>query len=167
MSKPTTKEELLYQSQNTFDKLLNYINNLTLEEQEKEFPLGSLNRNIRDLLAHLHHWHLMMLEWYKVGMEGNKPAMPANGYTWKEIPQLNIQIQRQYSSVPLNEVKHLLGKSYNHVQQLILAHTDEELFTKKYYTWTGSTSLGAYLISATSSHYSTILKLLKKFRRPL
>lgn len=28
-----------------------------------------------------------------------------------------------------------------------------ELFTKRLYSWTGSTSLGAYLVSSTSSHY--------------
>ena len=39
---------------------------------------------------------------------------------------------------------------------------DEELFTKKKYHWTGSTSLGSYLVSATSSHYDWALKLIRK-----
>ena len=33
---------------------------------------------------------------------------------------------------------------------------------KKKYKWTGSTSLGAYLVSATSSHYDWAYKLIKK-----
>jgi hypothetical protein len=32
-------------------------------------------------------------------------------------------------------------------------YTNDEQLTKKKYAWTGTTSLGAYLISATSSHY--------------
>ena len=39
---------------------------------------------------------------------------------------------------------------------------DDELFEKKRYKWTGSTSLGAYLVSATSSHYDWAFKLIKK-----
>ncbi|HOP45228.1 MAG TPA: ClbS/DfsB family four-helix bundle protein, partial [Flavobacteriales bacterium] len=41
----------------------------------------------------------------------------------------------------------------------------EELFEKKRYRWTGSTSLGAYLVSATSSHYDWALKLIQKVLR--
>jgi hypothetical protein len=48
---------------------------------------------------------------------------------------------------------------------LIEAHGDEELFTKKRYAWTGSTSLGAYLVSATSSHYDWATKKLRKAKR--
>lgn len=48
-------------------------------EQNKEFPLETLNRNIRDVLMHLHNWHLMMLNWYETGMAGQKPEMPAKG----------------------------------------------------------------------------------------
>jgi len=36
---------------------------------------------------------------------------------------------------------------------IIEIHNDDELFTKKKYNWTGTTSLGSYFISATSSHY--------------
>lgn len=52
--------------------------------------------------------------------------------------------------------------SFEKVFPIIEKHTDEELFTKKKYKWTGSTSLGSYLISATSSHYDWALKLMKK-----
>ncbi|MDL2315205.1 ClbS/DfsB family four-helix bundle protein [Bacteroidales bacterium OttesenSCG-928-C19] len=31
--------------------------------------------------------------------------------------------------------------------------TNDELFTKKYFPWTGTTNLGSYCISATSSRY--------------
>ena len=48
---------------------------------------------------------------------------------------------------------------------LIEKHTDDELFTKKKYEWTGTTSLGAYLISATSSHYDWGLKTVKPLKK--
>jgi hypothetical protein len=50
---------------------------------------------------------------------------------------------------------------------LICQHSDQELFEKKKYAWTGTTSLGAYLISATSSHYDWATKLIKRAKKPV
>lgn len=167
MPRPKTKKELVELGKANYRNLMNFIRELPREELENEFPPGYLNRNIRDVLAHLHHWHLMMLEWHKVGMSGFKPDMPSKGYTWKTVPELNRKIQDTYSNVDLKVVKDSLEESFENLQEIIAQHTEEELFKKKYYPWTGSTSLGAYFISATSSHYDWALKLIKKCRRQL
>lgn len=65
MGRPKNKVELVQLSKENFDKLNKYIDSLTGENRLKEFPEGTMNRNIRDVLAHLHHWHLMMLNWYE------------------------------------------------------------------------------------------------------
>ena len=165
MARPTNKKELQKLSRDNYSKLLAYINALPVPEQEHEFPPQTLNRNIRDVLAHLHAWHLMVLDWHKIGMAGQKPEIPAKGYSWKTTPQLNEVIQKRYSNIPLSETQSLLVHSFEQLQVIIENHTDEELFEKKRYKWTGSTSLGAYLISATSSHYDWALKLIKKSRK--
>ncbi len=162
MPRPKTKEELLYLAKANFDKLNDLIDSFAPQDQLKEFPKGTMNRNICDVLAHLHHWHLMMLDWYKIGMKGDKPDMPAKGYTWKTVPELNKEIWKQYHHADLKEVRELLRSSFKKVYQLIDKHSNEELFEKKHYAWTGSTSLGAYFISATSSHYDWAYKLIKK-----
>lgn len=162
MPRPKTKEELLEASQSNFTRLLALIDSFSEEEQLKDFPEGTMNRNIRDVLAHLHHWNLMLLSWYQVGMVGGKPDMPAKGYTWKTVPALNKEIFEQYRQTPLNDVKEWFRTSFEKVYSLIQSHTNEELFEKKRYKWTGSTSLGAYLVSATSSHYDWAYKLIKK-----
>ena len=36
--------------------------------------------------------------------------------------------------------------------------SNDELFTKGVYKWTGGTSLGSYFVSSTSSHYDWALK---------
>lgn len=165
MPKPKTKKELLSLSELNFEKLNQFINTYSLEEQEAPFHSGFLNQNIRDVLAHLHHWHLMMLEWYEVGMAGKKPHMPAKGYTWKTTSELNQWIWEHYQDTDLKQAKKLLQSSYKQVRKIIDSHTDIELFEKKRYHWTGSTSLGAYLISATSSHYDWAFKLIKKAKK--
>ena len=162
MPRPKSKTELIEFSNLNYTKLLDYINSIPSELQDQEFPAGTMNRTISDVLCHLHHWHLMMLEWYSVGMKGQKPDMPAKGYTWKTTPELNKLIWEKYESTSLSESKSLLKSSFNELQIVIKAHSDFELFEKKHYKWTGSTSLGSYLVSATSSHYDWALKLIKK-----
>lgn len=165
MPRPKSKQELQDLSQKNFDRLMYLVESFPEIEQGRDFPPGTLNRNIRDVLAHLHHWHLMMLDWYEIGMSGNKPSMPAEGYTWKTTGELNKKINLHYQSIPLDKIKDLLQESHSQVLDLIEKHTNEELFEKKRYPWTGSTSLGAYVISATSSHYDWGYKLIRKGKK--
>jgi hypothetical protein len=162
MPRPKNKTDLIELGHANFNKLMDFVESMPMDQQEKEFPKGTLNRNIRDVLAHLHEWHLMMEEWYSVGMKGDKPYMPGKGYTWKTLPDLNKKINEQYATMPLAEAKKLLKQSFVLIQNIIKSHSNEELFTKKRYKWTGTTSLGAYLVSNTSSHYDWAFKLIKK-----
>lgn len=162
MPRPQNKTELLELSVKNFKKLMDFVGSLSQEERDKPFPEHYMNRNVRDVLAHIHHWHLMVLDWYQTGMGGQKPDIPAKGHTWKTTPELNRNIQRQYANTALEAVKQQLTESFRRVHALIEKHTDEELFEKKRYPWTGTTSLAAYLIGATSSHYDWAFKLIKK-----
>ena len=165
MPRPKTKDELLQLSQKNYTKLINMIDSISEDKRNAEFPKEYLNRNIGDVLSHLHHWHLMELEWYNIGMAGQKPNMPAKGYTWKELPDLNRVIWKKYATLSLEESQKKIHESFNSVQRIIEKHTDEELFEKKKYKWTGTTSLAAYLISATSSHYDWAYKLINKCKK--
>lgn len=162
MPRPTNKTDLLAQSHRDHAALNALIDSLAPAERERTFKPGTMNRNIRDVLGHLHHWHMLMLGWYAVGMNGGKPVMPAVGYTWANTPELNRWIHLNYSAMPLGEMRALFERSHADVMALIEAHTDAELFTKKRYAWTGSSSLGAYLTSSTSSHYGWALKCMRK-----
>jgi hypothetical protein len=55
-----------------------------------------------------------------------------------------------------------MSEGHREVLKLIESFTNEELFTKKYYSWTGTTSLGSYAVSSTSSHYDWAIKKLKQ-----
>ena len=167
MTKPKSKKELLDLGEKKYQKLLALIDSYPEEQIKRTFPKGTLNRNIKDVLAHLHHWHTMMRQWYTVGMSGEKPAMPAPGYTWRTLPDLNKKIWRDYRNHDMEEVRKKLEDSHRDIRQMIEQHSDEELFEKKRYPWTGSTSLGAYLISNTSSHYAWAYKLIKKAMKGL
>jgi hypothetical protein len=162
VSRPKNKQDLQKLSLANYERLLSFINSLNESEKATEFPKNYLNRNIRDVLAHLHHWHIMFLEWYNVGMGGEKPDIPAKEYTWKTTPQLNKEIQIRFSNTHLEKIEELLNQSHKKIMKIIDSHSENELFEKKRYKWTGSTSLGSYLVGATSSHYDWAYRLIKK-----
>lgn len=163
--RPKTKTELLTLSQKNYDRLIELIDQMNKQEQLTDFAPGTMNRNIRDVIAHLHHWHLMMLNWYTIGMKGEKPAMPAKGYSWKTVPAFNQWIWEKYNKITLDDAYEMFRCSYKKVRKIIEKHSNEELFEKKRYPWTGSTSLGSYLVSATSSHYDWAYKLIKNGKK--
>lgn len=162
MSKPKSKQELLDQSQGQYERLIQFIDALPKSDKNKTFSKDSLNKNIRDIVTHLHHWHLLMINWYTDGMNDIKPNMPAKGYTWKTLPDLNKEVWKKYQKTSLTKGLKLLDGSYNNVQAIIKKHSDADLFEKKKYAWTGSTSLGAYLIMNSVSHYNWAMKQIKR-----
>ncbi len=168
MPRPKNRDELLSLSSENYTKLFDLVNSFSDEEIHNAYIFdNNRDKNIRDILVHLHHWHLMMMEWHKVGMSGEKPDMPSLGYTWKTVPALNKEIWKKYQSVSYEKGVKLLDASFKDIQEIIKSHTDEELFEKKKYKWTGTTSMGSYFISATSSHYDWAMKLLRKYKRSL
>lgn len=161
MARPKTKKELLDASDTEFAKLQEILASISPQDNAK--PGVCDDWSVKDIVAHLHAWHMMMLDWYEQGMKGEEPAIPGEGYTWKDTPKLNAEIYQRWANVDYKEIMNKLAHSHQQVMRIIRNHSDRELFTKKKYTWTGSTSLGAYLISATSSHYNWASKLIKKW----
>ena len=165
MPRPKTKAELLTAATDGFARLNAIIESLTGSQQTASFPFDHRDKNVRDVLAHLHQWHRMMLAWYESGMAGSKPEIPAVGYTWKTTPDLNAVIWSQHQRTSLDRIRKLLASTHQQILAIIDRHTDAELFTKCRYNWTGMTSLGAYFVSATSSHYDWACKLLRRYAR--
>jgi len=82
MARPKTKDELISLSNKNFEKPFTLVDSFTENQQRDEYIFDNdRDKNIRDILVHLHQWHLMMLEWYEVGMRGEEPDKPAKGYT--------------------------------------------------------------------------------------
>lgn len=168
MPRPTNKVDLLELGEINLHKLLDFIDNLPKELKIREFENEELNdrdKTIADIICHLHEWHNMMMKWYQIGMSGKKPSIPAEDVTWQTLPILNHRIYDKYKGTELQKSIKMLKKSHEEMKKIINQHSDEELFEKKRYAWTGTTSLGAYLVSATSSHYDWALKTIKPIKK--
>jgi hypothetical protein len=156
-----TKDGLLAASEARYRALLALVDALPLEALEAEFAFEDRDRRVRDVLGHLHAWHLMMLGWHEEGSAGRRPAVPAAGHTWSTLPDLNREIWQRYQDRDLASVRADLDVTHQRLQELKGRRTDAELLTKELYPWTGSTSLGAYLVSSTSNHYDWAIEKLK------
>ncbi len=162
MARPTTKEQLLQSSEANFHKLFTIINSATKEELEKPFSFEDRDRNIRDVLVHLYEWHQLLLQWVNSNQAGTQASFLPEPYNWKTYPQMNIEFWKKHQNTSLEQAVELLKKSHAETKNLINSFSSEELFTKKHFSWTGTTSLGSYCVSATSSHYDWAIKKIKK-----
>lgn len=162
MPRPKTKEELLKLAQSEFAILQELLGAMSKEERSADLLPNSRDKNVRDVLAHLHEWHCLLLAWVRSNMSGNPtPFLPAP-YNWKTYPQMNVRLWEKHQNTPYTDAKTMLEKSHKEVVALIETFSNEELFTKGAFSWTGTTTLGSYVISATSSHYNWAIKDLKK-----
>ncbi len=84
MSRAQNKQQLLDFGKKEFDRLEALVGSLTPNQRDKEFVFD--NRTTKDIVAHLFAWQLLELTWYREGMKGKKPEIPAPGYTFKDAP---------------------------------------------------------------------------------
>ncbi|HBG42730.1 MAG TPA: hypothetical protein DDZ96_04130 [Porphyromonadaceae bacterium] len=167
MARPTTKEQLLQYSEENFHTLFALIGSMTAEQQETPFGFEDRDKNVRDVLIHLYEWHRLLLQWIRSNQAGRKMNFLPEPYNWKTYPQMNVEFWKKHQQTSLAEAVKLLRQSHAESMELIGSFSNEQLFTNNYFSWTGSTSLGSYCVSSTSSHYDWAIKKIKKHKKSL
>ncbi len=162
MPRAKTKNELLINATNQFGRMWDIINGLSIEDTNKLFNFEDRDKNIRDILIHLHEWHNLLLKWVNSNTNNNSQAFLPDGYNWKTYGKLNIVFWEKHQKTSYKDATKMVMGSHKLVIEVLGEFTDEELFTKKHYNWTGSTSLGSYCVSSTSSHYDWAIKKIHK-----
>lgn len=167
MPRPSTKDALLELAEKNYNELMSVIDSLSLEEQKGIFLFEGRDRQIRDCLTHLHEWHNLFIKWAESNLDGNFILFLPEPYNWKNYPEMNVKFWEKHQSTSLDVAKNLLAITHEQCLELINQFSNEELFIKKHFNWTGTTSLGSYAVSATSSHYEWALKIIKKYKKTL
>ena len=171
MARATTKTDLVTSANGQFVKMWKLIDSMSDEQQNATFGKEmatagkeahwSRDKKLRDILVHLYEWHLLLLNWIKVNSSGeHKPFLP-EPYNWKTYPTMNVEFWKKHQSTPLTEAKAKLKESHKDVMALIETLSNEQLFAKGVFDWTGTSTLGAYCVSATASHYDWAIKKIK------
>ncbi|MDL2223684.1 ClbS/DfsB family four-helix bundle protein [Bacteroidales bacterium OttesenSCG-928-M06] len=161
MARPTNKEQLVLAANSQYKKMWDLINSMSEEKKNTVFSFDDRDKNLRDVLVHLYEWHQLLLNWAHSNQMGNTVNFLPEPYNWKTYPQMNVEFWKKHQKTSLEEAVRLLEKSHREVMELINSFSDEQLFTKKYFSWTGTSNLGSYCISATSSHYDWAMKKIK------
>jgi hypothetical protein len=171
MSRATTKQDLTEAATAQFEKLFAMIDGMSQSDQTAVFCFDAdaagkeahwkRDKNIRDVLVHLYEWHQLLLGWVAANQGGEgKPFLP-KPYNWKTYGDMNVGFWEKHQGTSYEASRNILNESHAAVLDLIAGFTDEELFEKKHFPWTGTTNLSSYCISATSSHYDWAMKKIK------
>ncbi|MEM0909728.1 MAG: ClbS/DfsB family four-helix bundle protein [Pseudomonadota bacterium] len=171
MPRAKTKAELINTAEKNFSKLWETIDAMSEKALAKEFDFSNdvkkkelhwhRDKNLRDVFTHLYEWHQLLIRWVNANMAGdNKPFLPAP-YNWKTYGQMNMEIWKKHQKTTLLDAEKMLKKSHKDALTLTTSFSDDALFTKQYFNWTGTTTLGSYCISAMPSHYEWAIKKLK------
>ncbi len=80
-----------------------------------------------------------------------------------ETPALNEAIYPRTINDAWGDVVARLRSTHAELRAVIEGYSDDDLFNKQRFAWTRSTSVGAYLVSASSSHYAWASELIRKW----
>jgi hypothetical protein len=163
MGKRLRKKELLSEIQRERTALDDALALLSVRQMTK----AGVTRggwSAKDILAHLVEWQQMNLDWYAAGLRGEKPAMPAPGYTLRDLPAFNQMIYRKHHRRSLQAVLRDYESYHQHVVQLIECLPDADLITLERFSWTGpSWTLSDYLRASTAAHYLWARKRIRRW----
>lgn len=81
--------------------------------------------------------------------------------SFTSIHSISKMVMHLNQNTVLEKAQENLNQSHEDVMNMIAGFSDEELFSKNFFDWTGTTTLGSYCVSATSSHYDWATKKLR------
>lgn len=94
MARPTTKSELIDAAEARFDGFTGVIDSLDPAEREAAFIFEiegrkgahwARDKNVRDVLIHLHEWHNLLLRWVEANLAGGGPDLPPGAVHVEEL----------------------------------------------------------------------------------
>ena len=148
-------------SKENYEKINLFISQLSEDELQTSFDFSrdpkkkeahwKRDKNLRDVLIHLYEWQQLLLIWVHSNQEGHERPFLPEPYNWKTYGQMNVVFWNKHQKTSLEEATRLLEQSHKEVLELMESFSNDELFTKGVYKWTGGTSLGSYFVSSTSS----------------
>lgn len=177
MARPKEKQELLKAGTEQYQKLCVLIDSLPEAERNVEFDFSNIatgkehhwnrDKNIRDILIHLYEWHQLLIIWIKSNQSGEEKSFLPEEYNWRTYGDMNWVFWEKHQNTSYGQSRDMLEDSHEAVMELINEFSNEELFTKKHFTWTGNTNLGSYFVSNTSSHYAWAIKKIMKHQKSI
>ena len=157
------KADFLHTSDKEWKQFLSLLEGLD-EKELLENGVWGENWNIKDMMAHIHEWHNMVLKWHGEGQK-NAVEMPAPGYKWSETPRLNHDIYEAYRSISLADAEKKMKASHGKLRKLAESLSEEQLLKPSQFIWCGKNAITTYLAAAIISHYRWGQKKIKDWKK--
>lgn len=177
MPRPQTKADLLKTADTEYFKLNEMLDSLTEKELDTPFDFSDdvkkteahwkRDKNVRDVVMHLYERHQLMLKWIQNNENGIRKPFLMEGYTWKSYGDMNQIFWKNCQNVSLEEAREKFDASHKEIMTRIEQLSNEELFAKGAFDWVGTSTIGSYFISTTSSHYAWAMKKIKAHRKKI
>jgi hypothetical protein len=145
------KQVILERIQSERRRLEKNLEQLTDLQIETEEVIGDWT--VKDVLAHLSEWEKLFIGWYKTGVRGEIPEVPAPGISWQNIDVLNQSIYEKYHRSSIEDIRRDFNESYKEILATIEAMSEEEMFAVGRYPWLGNGNLVGYILANTANHY--------------
>jgi hypothetical protein len=159
-----SKPELLQKIETQHEAFVDLLRQIPRSRYREEGVWGD-GWTILDLLAHLTEWEQMFLGWYRAGLDGGKPALPAPGFKWNQTPALNQAIWQKHHRRSIQSVLEEFELSYAEILSLARGLSSDDLLTPGRFAWTGKHPLSTYLGPNSCSHYAVATRILKRWMK--
>ncbi|QAY73620.1 ClbS/DfsB family four-helix bundle protein [Agromyces protaetiae] len=164
MGVPANRVQLEASAVRGFHRFDEAIEAIPVGERDDPFPDPGRDRDIRDLVNHLHAWHVLLLGWLDAERAGKTPAYPADGYTWAALDALNHDLRDRYRDrLSLADSRERLRASHLAVLTRIESLDDDELFEPARRDWLGG-PLAEPVHECLGGHYAWALEALDAAR---
>lgn len=120
------------------------------------------HRRVADVLAHLFAWHMLFEGWVSQARAGSVPALPAEGYTWDTLEDLNRNLYEQHRADSYPTVRASLVASHQAMINTVADCTQEELTEPDAFPWLGGGTLGDIAHECLGAHYEWACSVLKE-----
>ena len=171
MPRPTNKEDLIKTSKENFEKLMKTADSMSEAALITPFDFSGdksrkeahwkRDKELKDVFIHLYEWHRLMINWVESNRSGKPASLLPEPYNWKNYGEMNMAFWEKHRGTSLADARAMLEKSHRKAMELAESFTNEELYTRGYFDWTGNNALGSYFVSNLSSHYDWAIKKLK------
>lgn len=171
MSIPTNRADLVRRAEEAFARLEGAIDAMAASPHPEAEPAAAQmaesttdgaapakrDRDAVDVLNHLHAWHVLLLGWLDDDAAGRTPAFPAEGYTWRELDELNRELRDRYrGDGELEFARERLRASHRAALARLERFDDASLFSDGR-PWLGGGTLAEPVHECLGGHYEWAL----------
>ncbi|MGX5695959.1 ClbS/DfsB family four-helix bundle protein [Agromyces soli] len=122
------------------------------------------DRDLQDVVNHLHAWHVLLLGWLDAIAAGRAPAYPAEGRGWAQLDELNRELRDTYRVREFDTAWRRLQTSHVGVLARVGALDEAELFDAARFAWLGGSPLAEPVHECLGGHYAWAVETIESRR---